>query len=124
MHKVDGLELEFTSRRSWRVDVYRDGKKIGNIPVAWMDSVVFDKVAGRPTELLVWHTSEEVAKEWVKERSSVVVIAESRNPPKEQPREFKQFNRLCRVEPIATGDACNPVRAKFIEWVKAGNFES
>lgn len=121
MHKIDGLKLKFTNRTSWMADVYKDHKKIATVPVAWADQIIFDKIAQRPLECLVWHRTETRSKAWAACGEAIIAIANAVDP-QETPRRFKEFVRVYKVQPIGIGENPLSVRAKYIDLITAKTF--
>lgn len=121
MHKVDGLSLKFLHRGSWLAEVYKGRNKIDTVPVAWANEVKFDPVNKKPIEFLVSLKTEEEAQEWAKRSNAIIAIARAKEPIQE-PKSFKEFTRLFRVQPIGPGGNPLAVRAKFLELITAKSF--
>jgi hypothetical protein len=122
MHYISGLGLKFTSRTSWKADVYKAGKVIATVPVAWIDQVVFNRDEKRPQSFLVWLTTIEKAKEFLSKEEAIIAVAISHDP-KEHPRKFKEFSRLFKVKPRSVGDDPRSVTCDYIDVVTADSFE-
>ena len=122
MHRIGNLTLEFTSRRSWMANVRKGSQIVATAPVAWRDQVIWDPVLKRPKEFLVWLTTPQKAQDWLASGTSIIAIAEAKDPLK-QPREFKRFQRLFRVIPIAISDDPLAVRAGYVSVISDADFD-
>ena len=122
MHHVGSFTLEFTSRRSWTENVRKGKRLVATASVAWRDQVVSDATLKRPKEFLVWLTTPQKAQDWLAGGTSIIAIAEAKDP-KKQPREFKQFQRLFKVTPIAISDDPLAVRAGYVSVISDEDFD-
>lgn len=123
MHKVDGFELEFTARTSWTARVYKGGKEVADVPVAWADQMIWDRTAKAPGEFIVWFTTTLKAADWAQRSEAIIAIAHAVDPT-EQPRRFKQFSRLYKVQPLDVTENPLAVRARYVSLVTTESMEA
>jgi hypothetical protein len=122
MHYISGLGLKFTSRTSWKADVYKAGNVIATVPVAWIDQVVFNREEKRPQSFLVWLTTPEKANDFLCQEEPIIAVAISHDP-KEHPRKFKEISRLFKVKPRSIGNDPRSVICDYIDVISADSFE-
>lgn len=78
MHNVDGYNLEFTSRKSWRARLYVQGKYLDEIPVGWARNM--SPVEGVKMLSLHLKSLEECERRMKSAAPFKVAIALQRNP--------------------------------------------
>jgi hypothetical protein len=97
-HAVDGFELKYTSRRSWKAERSERGKAIDVIPVTWADA---------------WNAADGLLEVYFQDPNEMEVALQNREPfivalaaakhPTARPREFLEFRGIYEV--VATGES-------------------
>jgi hypothetical protein len=113
-HFVDGFDLTFTSRTSWKATRRLRGKVIDIVPVTWTKGL---RQPG-PT-LEVWYRNPEERQGARQSREPFVVAVARAKDYSALPHEFEQFTALFRV--VATGDQLSEtsIETKVLERVRA-----
>lgn len=122
MHRVDGLDLKFTARTSWMAHVYKAGRLITDVPVAWVDQMTWDPQAKQPRDFVVWFTTQDKAEAWLKRPDALIAVARAVDP-REHPRRFASFARLYKVRPIGLADERGAVKAGYQALVTSENID-
>lgn len=105
-HDVDGFELRFTARTSWKAEVRLRGKVIGIAPVTWTKGFSREPVTGRILQTVWFHNADELARVKESREPLMVALAEAHDYA-EHPHRFKRFNALYEVRP--TGRIVDPL---------------
>lgn len=115
-HSIDGYDLTFTSRRSWKANLRARGKIIDIIPVTWTH--------GRKGDVQeVWYQNpDELEEARLRDVPFVVALAHAKDPYAE-PSEFHEFRGVFEV--IATGGRLGEqsIETKVIRRLKADDEE-
>ena len=118
-HEIEGLDLSFTSRTSWKAEVTCPGKPTVVVPVTWSNAC--RREGGSLLQTVWFKNPKELEAHRTRAEPFVVAVAEPANPG-ERPAVFKRFNTLFRVQ--STGrkvdDEC--IETKVLERVNARNW--
>lgn len=116
-HKVDGFDLEYTGRRTWKATRSIAGKAIDVVPVAWAQDW---ELREKEIYLKVWYTDEGEAMSTSERTDPFPVALVASLHPDGQEGEFKEFRGVYEV--TATGKLWEPkcVEAKVLKRLKAG----
>lgn len=98
-HIVDGFEVTFTSRRSWKADLRRYGRLIETVPVTWTKG---RWQAGPDLFQEVWFQSEDDLEAYRTSRSPFRVAVALAKDYNEYPHQFQEFRGIFEV--VATGE--------------------
>jgi hypothetical protein len=93
-HQLNGFELKFTARTSWKAERRRNGKLIDVVPVTWTKD--WDHTAGL---LRVWYRDKDEILHLKASRDPYVVAIALAKDYSVEPHEFKEFRSLVRVVP-------------------------
>jgi hypothetical protein len=99
-HEIEGFDLRFTGRRSWKAERRRIGQSAVRdvIPVAWARDL---RGKGAERFLDVWYTDpEEMEAQMTSQKPFVVALADAKDWDKST-KEFKEFKAIFEV--VATG---------------------
>ena len=95
-HDVDGFDLKFTSRTSWKAERRLHGKLLDIVPVTWTKGLTLDKDAG-VTRLQVWFQNPaDLEQHRARQESFVVAMAVARDYDR-RPHAFKEFRAIFEV---------------------------
>lgn len=100
VHFVDGFEVKFTSRRSWKAEVRKDGKLVATVPVTWSDAVWKSQKSPDMFQK-VWFTNNAELEARRNSRDPFIVAVASTKQPNQRPAKFGKFERIIKV--VATG---------------------
>ena len=117
-HPVDGYELKFTSRRSWKAERRRRGRVVDIIPVTWTKGRRVDE-ATREILQEVWYQDEkEMADQAADPRPFVVALATAHDYST-LPHAFKEFVGVFEVS--ATGNILSKhsIETKLLQRCRA-----
>lgn len=120
-HQLDGFELKFTSRRSWKAERRHNGKLLDIVPVTWSKDLHRD---GKQKFLLVHFTNTDESEKYrTQQKSYIVAVAEAKDYSAEK-LSFSKFTALYEV--VSTGKKLNDhsIETRIIGRVGAENNES
>ena len=117
-HVVDGFELKFTSRTSWKAARYASGRLVDIVPVTW--------TKGRRQELgsaevfqEVWYQAHAELEERNSDPTPFIVALAIAKDYAEMPRQFKEFRGVFEVAPTGKLLSENSLETKVLKRVKA-----
>ncbi|MBV9629586.1 MAG: hypothetical protein JO230_15930 [Xanthobacteraceae bacterium] len=115
-HKVDGFELRFTGRTSWKAERRCRGAVIDVIPVTWTKG--WSKTS-EGTFLQVWFRNADDREQYLDRREPFVVAVGVAKDYEEFPHQFSHFTSVFRV--LATGKVLSEhsIETRVIERVTA-----
>ena len=99
-HEVDGYELAYTNRKSWKAKRLNSGKLVDIVPVAWSDGWRRDANSNAYILPIYYQDSTELEIRRQDMRPFPVAIAKARDP-NVHPREFWYFVGV--FEAVSTG---------------------
>ena len=99
-HDVDGFDLKFTSRTSWKAERRLHGQLLDVIPVTWTKGFKREKISG-DTTLTVWFQKPSDLEYRQSSRDPFVVALAIAHNYEEHPHRFKEFRAIYEV--VATG---------------------
>lgn len=111
MHKVDGFELEFTSRTSWKANRYVNRTLIDTVPVAWTKGFRHDK-ASKTTLAEVWYQNPADLQSMLARSEPFVIALAAAKDYEPTTIEFKEFRGVFEVQ--ATGRSLSPISIETI----------
>ncbi len=97
-HVVDGFELRFTSRRSWKAERREHGRLLDIIPVTWTKGRTVDG-ATNDIFLRVWYQSDAELAAVAASRNPIVVAMAIAKDYSKEPHEFEEFRAVFEVQP-------------------------
>lgn len=121
VHKLDGFELGFTNRRSWKAERRQNGQLIDIVPVTWSRDLYRD---GDQQFLRVHFSNVDDAEKYrTQQKPYVVAVAEAKDYGDER-LSFSKFVALYEV--VSTGKRLNDhsIETKIIERLGAEKNES
>ncbi|WAP70116.1 hypothetical protein [Jiella pelagia] len=104
---IDGYDLAYTHRGSWKAHRIFRGKIIDEIPVAWTR----DYAAGNPPSLIVWFKDENEAGNRLATKGQFVVALSEK---KLGGASAKDIRRLFEVSPVETVPATKGTRSGLL----------
>lgn len=118
-HAVDGFDLKFTSRRSWKAERRERGKVIDVVPVTWDDAWKRGTGANDIT-LEVWYQSPAEMELARRSREPFIIVLAAAKDRTTRPREFREFKGIFEV--MATGDNLSEesINTRVLRRVVAG----
>lgn len=99
-HKVDGFELSYTSRTSWKANVRAGGELIAVVPVTWGNHCRRDPETKQLRQTVWFQRESELLQAMNSQEPFLVAVAEAWNPEADVPA-FRRFTAVFRV--MATG---------------------
>lgn len=118
VHKVDGFELKFTSRTSWKAERRHVGQVVDIVPVTWTKGWRQDPET-RDIFQEVWYQDKDEMMERNSSREHFVVAVAIAKDYETLPHEFGSFRALFEV--VATGKVLseNSIETKVLERAKS-----
>ena len=115
-HEVDGFDLTFTSRTSWKAERRHAGRKVDVVPVTWTKGL---RRAGDEMFLEVWFRKPSELESFKQSREPFVVALAKAKDYSQMPHQFDTFNALFRV--VSTGNLLSDksIDTRVLERVKA-----
>ena len=113
-HSIDGFDLNFTARTSWKAERRHLGHLLDIVPVTWTKGWRRDPDS-KESFLEVWYQDQvEMEKQRTNPMPFVIALAIAENYTR-QPREFKEFRGLFEV--VSTGVALseNSIETKVLK---------
>lgn len=102
-HMVDGLELRYTARRSWKAKIRCHGKVVvAAAPAAWANGR-YTK-SGDTFQKVWFQNAKEMERRRTSDEPFVVAVVTAKDYDR-FPHEFKDFQAVFEV--VATGEACS-----------------
>lgn len=99
-HKVDGFNLKFTSRTSWKAERRQGSLLIDIIPVTWTKGRHQDPETQKVFQEVWYQNNEEMMQQSISREPFVVAVAIAKDYSR-LPHEFDEFRALFEV--VATG---------------------
>jgi len=117
-HSVDGFDLRFTGRTSWKAERRLHNRTLDIVPVTWTKGRRQDP-SSKEVFLEVWYRSPEELKYRVADPNAFVVALATAKDYRKFPHVFDQFVGLFRV--ISTGIPLseNSIETSVLERVRA-----
>ena|SRR6266446_9172923 len=115
-HSVSGFNLKFTSRRSWKAELWRHGRQIGVVPVTWTKG---RSTSGGEIFQEVWFQNlTEMEEHRVSKKPFIVAVAIAKDYS-QLPHAFQSFQAVFEV--VATGAALseNSIATKVLRRLSA-----
>ncbi|SRR6266536_3211139 len=97
-HVVDGFELSFTSRTSWKAERRHRGRVVDIVPVAWTKGWRSDPQSGDKFLVFWFQDAIELQERNTNREPFVVALAVARDYD-QHPHEFSEFRGIFRVIP-------------------------
>jgi hypothetical protein len=113
-HSVDGFQLRFTGRRSWKARWLLHNRTLDIVPVTWTRGWNAQGIF-----LEVWYRSAEELKQRAADQNAFVVALARAKNYREFPHAFEQFVGLFRVIPTGIVLSENSIETKVLERVRA-----
>ncbi len=117
-HVVDGFELTFTSRTSWKAERRDKGLVVDVVPVTWTKGWRSDPETGGKF-LEVWFQDPVELQERNDDREPFVVALAIARDYLRHPHEFSEFRGIFRVIPTGIILSHNSIECRVIERVRA-----
>jgi hypothetical protein len=116
-HSVDGFDLKYTSRTSWKAERRERGKLIDIVPVTWTDAQ--HRQAGEIIQVVYYQKPDELELARLNPVPFVIALAAPKHPTA-RPREFDEFRGVFEV--VATGRALDDesIETRVIRRLRAG----
>lgn len=102
-HHLDGYELKFAARRSWKAERRLDGTLIDTVPVTWTKGI---RETGNDRFLQVWFPNTDELRDYSQRTDPFVVAVATAKDFNQHPHQFSKFNYLYEV--VATGELLSP----------------
>jgi hypothetical protein len=122
-HSVDGFELKFTSRTSWKARVWLPGGKAvaDDVPVTWKDGWRFED---RKFFQRVWFRKADELEAHKSSRKPFLVAVADRKEKKvsQAPSVFKSFIGVYEVVSTGTILSENSIETRVVRRLKAEDF--
>jgi hypothetical protein len=117
-HYVDGFELKFTSRTSWKAERRLLNQKLDVVPVTLTKG---RRQGASPKEVFleVWYRNAEELKDRAADPNSFVVALAKAKDDHEVPPVFDKFVGIFRVIPTGIPLSENSIETKILERVRA-----
>ncbi len=117
-HIVDGLQLKYTSRTSWKAEVRHHGTLIDIVPVTWTKGY---KKTGSEIRQEVWYQDIAEMEERQKDTKSFVVAVAKAKDYRQHPHAFQDFQVVFEV--VSTGKRLskNSIETKVLRRLTANN---
>lgn len=123
MRMVDGYGVKFTSRTSWTIQIFRNGKAVGTAPVAW--SKDFKPGRGdRASFLGVNFQNEAELMTKLSSRDAFVAALAVAHDYSTLPHSVKDITALFRVIPTGKRTGDKSIECKVLERVTATKSQS
>jgi hypothetical protein len=113
-HEVDGYDLTFTSRTSWKAERRRGGKLIDVVPVTWTKGI---RGNGKIEFLEVWLRSKEL-KEYNSRTEPFVVALAIAKDYNQTPHSFQEFRGLFEVQATGTLLSDRSIETRVLRRIK------
>ena len=115
-HDVDGFDLSFTSRTSWKAEVRRNGEVVDVVPVTWTKGW---QRRGNENYLEVWFRNADELTTYSKRTEPFLVAIAKAHDYEQFPHVFAFFTALFRV--VATGAILSDIsiETRVLERVSA-----
>jgi len=121
-HFVDGFELKFTGRSSWKAEWRSRGRTLDVVPVTWTRGIRHDTLC-KEMFLEVWYRNlEELENRIASPDAFVVALAEAKDYGT-FPHAFRQFVAVFRVIPTGIVLTQNSIETKRLDRMTAKNME-
>lgn len=117
-HSVDGFDLRFTGRTSWKAERRLHNRTLDIIPVTWTKGRERHPSSNNVT-LEVWYRNPEELKTQMADPNPFVVALAKAKDYRKFPHVFDQFVAIFRV--VATGKIIseNSIETRVLERVRA-----
>lgn len=99
-HEVDGFEIAYTSRTSWKANIWEKGKLVAVAPVTWRNHCSRDPETKQLRQTVWFQKEAELLEALDSKTPFVVAIAEAYDEAAEVPA-FRRFTAIFKV--VATG---------------------
>ena len=117
-HSVDGFELKFTGRTSWKAERRLLARTLDTVPVTWTRGRRQD-ASSKEVFLEVWYRSPDELKQRMVDPNAFVVALAMAKDYRKFPHAFDQFVGLFRVIPTGVVLSENSIETKVLERVRA-----
>ncbi|MGE8126054.1 hypothetical protein ACQKQD_03665 [Methylobacterium sp. NPDC080182] len=97
-HDVDGFDVSYTSRTSWKAHVSRNGSVVATAPVTWTKGTRKDPATGKWFQQVWFQNAGELAAVNGSTDAFLVAVAEAHDYAT-HPHAFKHFNCIYEVRP-------------------------
>ena len=119
-HEVEGLDLRFTSRTSWKAEVSAPGFEPLIAPVTWTS--VFRR-EGSITKLEVWfQNSADLQAHLASVDPFVIALAEPNNWAEGEPTSFKRFNGVFLVRSLGEIATSKSIECQVLRRLNLSNW--
>jgi hypothetical protein len=117
-HYVDGFELKFTSRTSWKAERRLLNQKLDIVPVT-LTKGWRPVASSKEVFLEVWYRNTEELKDRAADPNAFVVALAKAKNNREFPPVFDEFVGIFRVIPTGIPLSENSIETKVLERVRA-----
>jgi hypothetical protein len=117
-HSVDGFELKFTGRKSWKAARYANGRLIDIVPVTWTKGRRQDPGSNEIFQEVWYQARTELEQRNTDPTPFVVALAIAKDYA-EMPHQFKEFRGVFEVAPTGRLLSENSLETKVLRRVKA-----
>ena len=116
-HSVDGFDLKYVSRTSWKAERRDRGKLVDIVPVTWTDAQ--HRKGSEIIQVVYYQKPDELELARLNPEPFIIALAAPKHPTA-RPRQFDEFRGVFEV--VATGRALDEesIETKVIRRVKAG----
>jgi hypothetical protein len=117
-HPVDGFDLKFTSRRSWKAERRRLGRVVDIIPVTWTKGRRVDDTTKEIFQEVWYQDEKELAARATDPSPFVLAVATAHDYAK-LPHAFKEFIGIFEVSAIGKVLSKHNIETKLLRRVRA-----
>ena len=120
-HEVDGLNLKYTARTSWKAEVRTPaGRLVGVVPVCWTNGM---RRGGAETYLQVWYKDPSEMERQRKSKTPFLVATALAKSYTELPRQFEEFRGVFEVRSTGVALDHESIETVIIRRVNGRNVE-
>lgn len=117
-HDLDGFEVSYTSRTSWKAYISDDGKVLATAPVTWTKGT---RRQGQEWFQRVWFQKNDEAEKHDASKEPFIVLVAQAHDYEVHPHAFKHFNCIYEVVALGQGVKEQSIECKVIRRIRYGD---
>lgn len=120
-HTVDGFEIKFTARRSWKAEIRKGGRLVARAPVTWRDAVRRKPGSTEQFQQVWFSNPKELEAHRASREPFIAVIAAAKEPGK-TPAAFRKFEKVVVVQSTGALKSVRSIETKILRRVTSRSY--